>query len=446
MNDALKLLVMMFYAPVRGMREIRERAPFGSALAIAFVAQFLRGIIGNWGSLMAARRAGSSVSGNIGVGLAVNFFGLMWTAIVPVLLLIVVLTPITILVANLFDRSARFGLVLQQEFSSVATAILYAWTAASLLTLPFAVIVHLSGIDAAAQQTLQRFQEIQKAMLPDQPPPPEAIALALALLRHFVVLVVLSPFVPFVLWFFLSVRELFRLSVWRTFAVIAVSGVLMFPATALFAWLMITALGSPLILLLLFWLLRGYFGGLVQTQRARAAFRQNLETATLNPADASAHYNLGLLHLQRKELEQARERFQKAIEIDPDDVDSHYQLGRIARAQGRYADAISHFNETVARDPQHAQHEVWREVGATYLAANQFDDAREALERFLQERPNDAEGLYLMGRALAGLGRRREAAEAMRACIEAVKTAPAYKYRAEKHWMSEAQQFLRSNV
>jgi hypothetical protein len=31
----------------------------------------------------------------------------------------------------------------------------------------------------------------------------------------------------------------------------------------------------------------------------------------------------------------------------------------------------------------------------------------------------------------------------MQACIEAVKTAPAYKYRAEKRWLNEAQQFLK---
>jgi molybdopterin synthase catalytic subunit len=51
-----------------------------------------------------------------------------------------------------------------------------------------------------------------------------------------------------------------------------------------------------------------------------------------------------------------------------------------------------------------------------------------------------------MGRAHAGLGHRREAADAMRACIDAVKTAPAYKYRTEKRWLNEAQQFLRSQV
>jgi hypothetical protein len=31
----------------------------------------------------------------------------------------------------------------------------------------------------------------------------------------------------------------------------------------------------------------------------------------------------------------------------------------------------------------------------------------------------------------------------MQACIEAVKTSPAYKYRTEKRWMGEAQQFLK---
>ncbi|HYY43231.1 MAG TPA: tetratricopeptide repeat protein, partial [Pyrinomonadaceae bacterium] len=125
---------------------------------------------------------------------------------------------------------------------------------------------------------------------------------------------------------------------------------------------------------------------------------------------------------------------------------AHYQLGRISRMQNRLPEAIQHFSEVVARDPAHAQHEVWREIGATYLAASQFSDALDALNRFLERRESDAEALYLKGRALAGAGRAREAAEAMRACIEAVKTAPAYKYRTDKRWLNEAQQFLRTNA
>ena len=41
-----------------------------------------------------------------------------------------------------------------------------------------------------------------------------------------------------------------------------------------------------------------------------------------------------------------------------------------------------------------------------------------------------------MGRAHAGLGHKREATSLMQACIEAVKTAPAYKYRADKRWLA----------
>jgi tetratricopeptide (TPR) repeat protein len=201
---------------------------------------------------------------------------------------------------------------------------------------------------------------------------------------------------------------------------------------------------SPLILILLYYLLGGYFSQVANNQRARMSFRRNLEASTLNPADASAHYNLGLLHLQRKEFDEARQRFEKALSIDADEVDAHYQLGRIARMQGRYADAISHFSEVVTRDDRHAQNELWREIGATYLAAGQYSDAIDALEKFLERRQSDPEGLYLAGRAQAALGNYSEAVAAMRACIDAVRNAPAYKYRAEKRWMSEAESFLAS--
>ena len=144
-------------------------------------------------------------------------------------------------------------------------------------------------------------------------------------------------------------------------------------------------------------------------------------------------------------MDLARERFERAVDIDADEVDAHYQLGRIARAQNRWADAIGHFEQVVAHDRTHAQHEIWREIGATYIAAGQFGDARDAMERFLDHRQMDPEGLYMMGRAHAGLGHSREATSSMQACIEAVKTAPAYKYRTEKRWLNEAQQFLKGS-
>jgi tetratricopeptide (TPR) repeat protein len=243
----------------------------------------------------------------------------------------------------------------------------------------------------------------------------------------------------------LGVRDAFRMSAIRALAVtlVAVFGFAVVGPIA--AHLFSGVLGSPFLLILLFLLLRGYFSDIMGSHRAKAAFRQNLESATLNPADASAHYNLGLIHQNRGELDQARERFERALQIDAEEIDASYQLGRIARQQKRYADAIQHFEQVVARNPAHSQHEIWREVAATYIAAGQFEDARTALNQFLEHRPSDPEGLYLMGRAHAGLGHKREATSLMQACIEAVKTAPAYKYRASKRWLNEAQQFIKSS-
>ena len=242
-----------------------------------------------------------------------------------------------------------------------------------------------------------------------------------------------------------AVRETFRMSAVRAFIVIIVAGMASFFIGPIAFALFSGVLGSPFLLIMLFLLLRGFFSDILGSHRAKAAFKQNLESATLNPADASAHYNLGLIHQNRGELDQARQRFERALEIDAEEIDASYQLGRIARQQKRYADAIQNFENVVMRNPAHSLHEVWREVAATYIAAGQFEDARNALNQFLEHRPSDPEGLYLMGRAHAGLGHKREATSLMQACIEAVKTAPAYKYRASKRWLNEAQQFIKSS-
>jgi hypothetical protein len=42
--------------------------------------------------------------------------------------------------------------------------------------------------------------------------------------------------------------------------------------------------------------------------------------------------------------------------------------------------------------------EIWREIGATYLAANMLNEAREALEKFVERRAFDPEGLYISAR------------------------------------------------
>jgi tetratricopeptide (TPR) repeat protein len=433
MSDWLRFIGMIFYAPLRGMREVRDRGNLFPAIICAYASQLIYLLVVQWlvgkGSLLARPQA---VGGNL------------FQAATSLLPIMVVVIPLLALTANLFDRRGSFGLVLQQEYASLGSVLFYALIAANIIAILIAIFFHFSGVQAAyvansaqsAEQLKNLFHfppDLQK-QLDAQFSDPAFVAGSLFRTVKLGI---------FTIGAIECVRKVFRLSLLRSISAVLLSGAGAVVLSPIWVLLANRLIGSPFILLMLFLLLRGYFSGVVSNQRARAAFKQNLEAATINPRDSSAHYNLGLIHQQRGELSEARERFHRAIDIDDDELDAHYQLGRIARTQGRLAEAIGHFEQVVQRDQSHAQNEIWREIGATYIAAGQYADARDALQRFLDRRENDPQGLYLMGRAHAGLGDNQEAATSMQACIEAVKTAPAYKYRTEKRWLHEAQQFLK---
>jgi tetratricopeptide (TPR) repeat protein len=430
----LRLVLMMFYAPGRGMRQVRDRGALAPAGLVALIAHGAFFFCIYWfylGHIINPRRL-----------IALVFILLQSAGSLVIIAL--VFCPLSLFLANVFERRASFRLLLQQEYSALAATMFYSLTASSLI----ATILTIAGRFSGVQQALARRMLTVVMAQRDQVNPELLAAIEAGLLSPELIAAGLSVTLLvaiFAVWAVFALRIVFRLTWFRAVVVVVVSSTLLLPAYNLMP-IVGTILASPFLLFIVFMLLRGYIGEITRTQRARESFRQNLEAATLNPADASAHYNLGLIHQSRGEVEAARERFERAAQIDDEEIDAHYQLGRIARGQKRLPEAIRHFEQVVSRDQAHAQHEIWREVGATYIAAEQFEDARNALEQFLERRPSDPEGLYLMGRAHAGLGHRREAANSMQACIDAVKTAPAYKYRADKRWLNEAQQFLRSQV
>src|SRR5688500_6509009 len=178
-------------------------------------------------------------------------------------------------------------------------------------------------------------------------------------------------------------------------------------------------LASPFLLYYAYMFARGDIGDVLWSFGARQDFKRHLQAATINPRDAEAHYQLGLIHLQRRQLEEAKARFARAVEIDPREVDAHYQLGRLARGERQFEEARRHFEAVVARDPRHASHEVWREIGATYLESESYEHARWALEKFVEQRSHDPEGLCRLGVALKSLGKADLADDMFRRAVDA---------------------------
>ena len=412
MRSRLTPLLKLFYNPLQAMTEISATAPYLVGTVLALLATFayyelLSGLLLKMIAAFSRERS---------LGLFAPFILFIYRIIQglighagPVLFLIVVFVPACLLAASLIHRRASFSVLLRQEYASLASCALYAWTAAHLIMIIPATLMFTPG-------------------------GPEADAVEAALR--------LVPVPYFVFLMLIGVRAVLRAGYGQS-AGIVVLGALSLVALPLLPRLLFL-LTSPFLLILVIILLRNFLGDMVSAQRAREDFKRNLEASTLNPADGSAHYNLGLIYQQRRQYDEARSSFKRAIEIDPEETDAHYQLGRIAREEGRLADAINHFDAVVTRHPEHSQNEVWREIGNAYFEAGQYEDARGAFERFIDKRPSDAEGRYRYGLTLHRLGRYDDAANEMKACIEAVRTSPAYKYRSEKHWASEAQAFLRA--
>jgi tetratricopeptide (TPR) repeat protein len=210
------------------------------------------------------------------------------------------------------------------------------------------------------------------------------------------------------------------------------------PLRYVFGWL-----ASPFFLFYAFYYLGGEFRNVGAGLRRQQNFRRMLDAAAINPHDAEAQYQLGLIYQQRRQYTAAIQRFKNAVAKDPTETDSHFQLGRIAREQGRFQEALAHFQTVLKQDEKHNLSEILRETGATYLDLGQYQEAQKMLAVYLERRPYDAEGLYHGGQVLEKLGEPAEAREMYARSIEAARTAPRYRRRYTAKWSRLAQKQAR---
>ena len=107
MIDWLRFLLMIFYAPVRGMRGMRDRGSLAPVVLIAFARP-----VRIWLCDEKVCR-----SDKLRTGSAELFHTAKIIAIVAI-----VLVPILTLVANMFERRGSFRVVLTQEYAPLAAS------------------------------------------------------------------------------------------------------------------------------------------------------------------------------------------------------------------------------------------------------------------------------------------------------------------------------------
>lgn len=318
--------------------------------------------------------------------------------------------PAVILLVSLFGGIASFGLLLRRDYAVMATCTLLAWSAAHL---PFALAgVALFGAELDPNVWLSMW---------------------------------IASGAIFGVWTLFAIRTVFGTTYTVAISTVALAW-LSLPLAMYFFQFVSPWLFSPFLLILAFIYFGGYLGGEVRgfgnSFRQRQGINRFLQNATVNPRDADAHVQLGLIYLERRQQSRAIEHFTKAIEIDKTEIDANYELGRIARSQGELQTALDHFAIVVEQNDKFRLSEIWREIGATYLDAGMLDEAHEPLEKFVERRPVDPEGLYYFGKLLKAKGESLRAREMFESAIESAKTSPYFRSRQHGQWAKLAQKEL----
>lgn len=121
--------------------------------------------------------------------------------------------------------------------------------------------------------------------------------------------------------------------------------------------------------------------------------------AALDPRDARAVHELGILSADAGDLEKAIAAFQRATEIDPSYSRAWNNLGNALRATGNSEQAVAAFSQAVAVDPAYAL--GWANLGAVHRERGEDVAAEASLTRALALDPQQRVALL----ALAGLRR-----------------------------------------
>ncbi|HTY62320.1 MAG TPA: tetratricopeptide repeat protein [Acidobacteriota bacterium] len=321
-----------------------------------------------------------------------------------------------------------------------------------VLYIPFVIVVSnaISGDGCGLSISRQEYQAHVSALLPLWGVLFLAAAPLQWLLPHFLVvgevieisigIIIRSILVAaYTLW---GIRQLNYLSGVQALGVFALSW-FTFPA-----YYLLTSFLSllPLFILipLIYWGSQ-WFRGYHASHVGERDFQRHLRALTLNPQDADAQYQLGLIYLKRRNLDAARRYFESALKIDAADPDYHYYLGRAHELGGHWDRALEQYEETYRLNPEYGLGDIFREVGKGYLHTGNVEKGMEFLGFFLSKRGSDPEGRYWLAVALQKTGDRDQMRAQLTMIAEQARSNPRFFRKENREWIYRARQLIRDS-
>jgi len=112
--------------------------------------------------------------------------------------------------------------------------------------------------------------------------------------------------------------------------------------------------------------------------------RRSLSRAKAPPRRiAAAHYWIGRVHYFDGSLRSARKSLRRAVKLDPGNADAYFVLGQVELDANHAKAAAAAWKLAVAVDPRGIP-DAWFLLGESHATGGRNDEAREALQRFIE--------------------------------------------------------------
>jgi tetratricopeptide (TPR) repeat protein len=238
-----------------------------------------------------------------------------------------------------------------------------------------------------------------------------------------------------------AVRQLNAIAYSRALGVLAVS-CFTFPVYYLFAayWMAIPVF---LLILLIVWVIRGMHHRQIAGAKAQEV-RRHLQVLAKNPLDADAHYQLGLIHWNRKSLDAAQDYFSRAVKIAPQKPDYHYWLGRTYELKNDWSLAMNQYEDVYRLNPEYELGSICREAGKGYLQTGNAEKGKEFLDLFLSRHSSDIEGRYWFAVAMQKSGDVEQMRFHLNVIREQARSSPGFFKKHNREWIFRARDLMRA--
>jgi tetratricopeptide (TPR) repeat protein len=149
-------------------------------------------------------------------------------------------------------------------------------------------------------------------------------------------------------------------------------------------------------------------------KQTKAAYKKAIE---LDPNDAVAWADLGLLHEKLEEYPQAKAAYEKVIALEPNNAVAWGLLGVLLHGKlEEYPQAKAAYEKVIALEPNNAG--AWAQLGLLHEKLEEYSQAEAAYEKVIALKPNNAGGWELLGQLLHLLGQYEQAKTAYEKAIQ----------------------------